>query len=288
MNCAAKSSVVPLALLTVVLALPASVLWAQEATVDGGLQAVEPPDQRTPSFREDRWVLGTTLSSAPTYSGGAATKLGFKPVLAARVGRFMVSSSNARAMAGMELAGGISTQLMEADRWTLGAGLRVTRGRSSSDDPVLSGMPSISSSLALRGVLGYALSPHWRATASVQHDLLHSQGTRVQFGVGWSKPVGAGWALNAGAGLTWASAQATSTFYGVEPPQAQPGRPAWQPGGGLESWAWSAGVSRVLSSNWRVSGQIGSGRLMGDAARSPLTRQRQSNTASVTLAYVGR
>lgn len=247
------------------------------------------PDAAAPdgSARQDRWVLGATLASSPTYAGGSARKLGLRPVIAGRVGRWMVSSSSARSLAGMDLAGGISTSVLQNDRWSVGVGARLTHGRSSGDDPVLSGLPNIRSSLGLRGSVGYTLAPGWRVSGSAQQDVLRGQGLRANLGLGWSTPLPDGWLLNVSGGVGWANARAMQTFYGVTPEAAQAGRPAWQPGAGLESWGWGLGVSRVLSPHWRLAGSIGRSTLLGDAAHSPLTQQRSANVAQVTLAYVG-
>jgi MipA family protein len=263
----------------------AGLTWAQST----GPLADEPVKESTEieSVRQDRWVLGGTVGSTPTYTGGMANKLGFRPVLAGRVGRWMLSSSSARALADMDLAGGISTTVIQDSRWRVGVGARLTHGRRSSDDAMLTGLPDVRSSLGLRTSVGYALTPKWRLSGSMQQDLFRGQGLRGNLGLGWSTPLSDGWALSVGGGLGWANARAMQTFYGVAPEQARAGRPAWTPTSGLESVGLSLGVSRPLSAHWRLAGNVGQNTLLGDAAHSPLTLRRTARTAQVTLAYVG-
>ncbi len=234
-----------------------------------------------------KWVLGLTLSSTPSYTGAADRSLGLRPVLAARVGRWMVSTSSARRMAGMPLAGGISTTVATTDRWQLGVGLRLTHGRQSADNALLEGLPDVSRSVALRVAASWALAPDWRITGSLQQALQHSQGLNANVGLGWSRPLDAGWTLDASTGLTWANAGAMRTFYGVPLSQSRPGRGAWLPGAGLEQWHWGVGLSRALTAHWRLSTSLGRSTLLGAAAQSPLTVQRRATTAQVSLAYVG-
>lgn len=271
--------------------LPMQVLQAQVAVPLPGVAPVPlvTPDPAAPdsSTRQDRWVLGATVVTSPAYTGGGTRKSKLRPVVAGRVGRWMVSSSSARALAGMDLAGGISTTVLQNERWSVGVGMRITHGRSSGDDPVLRGMPNIQSSVGVRGSFGYTLAPGWRVSGSARQDALHGQGLRTNLGLGWSTPLPDGWLLNVNGGVSWANARAMQTFYGVTPDAAQPGRPAWRPGAGLESWGWGLGVTRVLSPHWRLAGSIGRSTLLGDAAHSPLTQQRSANVAQVTLAYVG-
>ena len=246
-------------------------------------------DAPTPDapVRQDRWVLGATVASTPAYAGGSARKWGLRPVVAGRVGRWMVSSSSARSLAGMDVAGGISTSVLQNDRWSVGVGARLSHGRSSGDDPMLSGLPNIRSSLGLRGSVRYSLALGWQVSGSMQQDVLRGQGLRANLGLSWSTPIADGWVMNVSGGVGWANARAMQTFYGVAPDAARAGRPAWQPGAGLESWGWGVGVSRALTPHWRLAGSIGRSSLLGDAARSPLTQQRNASVAQVTLAYVG-
>jgi outer membrane protein len=257
--------------------LPTGVVAPVEATATS--------DAPGPASKE-RWVLGATLSSTPSYTGGAGRSLGLRPVVAGRVGRWLVSSS-ARGLAGVELAGGVSTTVAQTERWSVGLGARLTHGRNSADDAMLAGLPDIKSSIGLRASARYTLAPGWRLTGSLQQDLLHSQGLRGVVGLGWTKPVGSGWVLDVNGGINVANARAMNTFFGVADAGARPGRPAWQASGGVESWFWGVGLTRALSPHWRVAGSIGHGTLLGDAARSPLTVQRSGHVAQVSLAYVG-
>ena len=258
--------------------LPTGVVAPVEATATS--------DAPGPTSKE-RWVLGATLSSTPSYTGGAGRSLGLRPVVAGRVGRWLVSSSSARGLAGVELAGGVSTTVAQTERWSVGLGARLTHGRNSADDAMLAGLPDIKSSIGLRASARYTLAPGWRLTGSLQQDLLHSQGLRGVVGLGWTKPVGSGWVLDVNGGINVANARAMNTFFGVADAVARPGRPAWQASGGVESWFWGVGLTRALSPHWRVAGSIGHGTLLGDAARSPLTVQRSGHVAQVSLAYVG-
>lgn len=278
----------PLLAMAALCFVPAQVLLAQvvQPTPSAVSTSVDVPTPETPE-RPDRWVLGAALASGPAYAGGSTRELSLRPVVAGRVGRWMVSSSSARSLAGMDLAGGISTSVLQNDRWRVSVGARLTHGRSSGDDPVLSGLPHIRSSLGLRASVRYTLAPGWQASGGVQQDVLRGQGLRANLGLGWSTPVAEGWVLNVSTGVSWANARAMQTFYGIAPEFAQAGRPAWQPGAGIESWALGVGVSRALTPHWRLAGSIGRNSLLGDAARSPLTQQRSATVAQVTLAYVG-
>lgn len=234
-----------------------------------------------------RWVVGLSLSEGPAFAGSSRREVSARPVLAGQFGRWMISTSSARRMSGQELAGGISTTVLAHNRWQFGLGVRITHGRDSGEDPVLAGLPDISSSLNLRASARYQLTDRWQWVNTWQQDVGHAQGLRWVSGLNWQYPLAEGWGLDGGVSLTWANDRAMRVFYGVAPDLATPGRPAWHARAGVEQVGWGLGVSHVLSPHWRLSASVGQGGLMGDAAHSPLTQRRWSTQAQVGLAYVG-
>ena len=271
------------ALTTLVHAQP----FAPGQPLDAQSEATALPPLRVNPDAQARWVLGMAVTSSPTRAGASDRSVGLRPVVAGQVGRWMLATSSARSLSGGSISGGASTQWAATDRWKLGVGFRLTHGRDSADDPWLSGMPDVRRSLAMRLSAGYALSERWSANVGWQQDLLHQQGGRATLGLGWQYPVGDRWVLDASLGTTWANARAMQTFYGVTAAQSTASRPAWSPGSGWEQWHWGLGASKALDRHWRVSAQVGQGRLLGAAGASPLTLSRLSTTGQLMVAYVG-
>ncbi|WP_460505594.1 MipA/OmpV family protein [Hydrogenophaga soli] len=261
--------------------------FAPGQPLDAQAEATALPPLQVDPEAGARWVLGMAITSSPSRAGASDRSVGLRPVLAGRVGRWMLATSSARSLSGGSVAGGVSTQWEAANRWKLGVGFRLTHGRTSADDPLLVGLPDVKRSLAMRLSAGYALSERWRASVGWQQDLAHRQGGRATLGVGWQQPVADRWVLDASLGATWANTRAMQTFHGVTAAQANASRPLWQPGGGWEQWHWGLGMSKAVDRHWRVSVQVGQGRLLGAAAHSPLTTSRLSTTGQVMLAYVG-
>lgn len=264
--------------------------FAPGQPLDGQAEATVAPPLHVAPDSPPRWVLGLAVASGPSRAGSADRAWSLRPVLAGRIGRWMLATSSARRLGGGALgplAGGVSTEWDASDRWQLGLGFRLTHGRDSSDDPLLSGLPEVRSSLALRVSAQYALSERWKASLGWQQDLARQQGGRATVGLGWQHPVADRWVLDAGVGATWANAQAMQTFYGVSDALATAARPAWHPGSGWEQWHWGVGASKAIDRHWRLSIQVGQGRLLGTAAASPLTVSRRGATAQIMLAYVG-
>ena len=85
---------------------------------------------------------------------------------------------------------------------------------------------------------------------------------------------------------TWADSKSTASFYGVSTQQAAAsGIPAYAPGSGWLASSVALIWSFDLAPQWVVVGNLEGRRLMGDAARSPLTERRSNYYATVGLAY---
>ena len=85
---------------------------------------------------------------------------------------------------------------------------------------------------------------------------------------------------------TWADSKSTASFYGVSTQQAAAsGIAAYAPGSGWLASSVALIWSFDLAPQWVVVGNLEGRRLMGDAARSPLTERRSNYYATVGLAY---
>jgi outer membrane scaffolding protein for murein synthesis (MipA/OmpV family) len=95
-----------------------------------------------------------------------------------------------------------------------------------------------------------------------------------------------GWRMSLGAGAIFADRRLAQTFYGVEPAQALPDRPAYAAQRGLVAWRLSSSFSKPLTPDWRLFGFARLQSVAGAAnADSPLVRQRGGLSAGIGLSY---
>ncbi|WP_186830791.1 MipA/OmpV family protein [Mitsuaria sp. TWR114] len=72
--------------------------------------------------------------------------------------------------------------------------------------------------------------------------------------------------------------------YGVGPGESlASGLPEWRPRAGMMDWSVALSGEHKFSERWSVSGQWLNARLVGDAARSPLTNSKSQQTFSLSL-----
>lgn len=265
----------------------ALLLCMQAARAEVPTPATVDASDRALPVVESGWMLGVSAANGPSRPGASGRENKLRPVLAGKLGRWTVSTSSARRLNSDGLAGGVSTTLATQGQWSAGFGLRLTQGRSADGDPLLEGLSNVRSSLAARVSARYAFTPTWNGVAQWQQDVLRAQGGRANLGLTARWPLGGGWTLDAGSGVSWLNHRAMQTFYGVPLEAARPGRTAHLAGAGLEQLAASVGATWVVDRHWRVSTALTASRLLGDAAASPLTVRRSSNSLQFTVAYAG-
>lgn len=264
---------------------------ARPATVPGlaaelGLQGDSPPSRRW------NWVIGASLSDGPTYSGSGTRKLRIRPLWAVQYGKLRLSTSGARAVMGFggdsaAAGSGASLEVVDKGPWKVAASLRLDGGRSASDDPTLSGLPEVRRTLRGRLQVERRVGADWSAALGLSQDLLgRDGGATVSAGLGRGYRLGPDTEASFGVGASWGNRTFMATHYGV-PAQATAtsGYRAFSPGAGLIDVSLGTNVTTALTPHWIAFAGAGAGRLVGDAADSPLTRSATSWRLSVGLAY---
>ncbi len=239
------------------------------------------------------YALGLAVIDAPTYAGASGRAQKLRPLWSVRYGRFRLSGARSSGLLGApttEKHSGASADLIEGDRWSLNLGLRFDNGRGPGDDPALAGLPEIRSTLRGRLNLGWKLGHGFSTSLAYSADLLGRDGGGQ---LGWG--LGYGWApwpatrASVGVGATWSDSRHMQTYFGIAPDVAlRTGRAAYAADAGLLDVHAGAVLQMPLGSRWTLVGGLALSQLQGDAARSPLTRQATSATASLALAWRSR
>jgi outer membrane scaffolding protein for murein synthesis (MipA/OmpV family) len=152
----------------------------------------------------------------------------------------------------------------------------------------LIGMDRISACVEAGGFVNLRATAQWRLSQS----LLGGSGA-CSGGLRWGADVQLLWpalaahhSLSATAGLGWANARFTQTYFGVTELEAARSRnPRYRPGGGVTEvraqlrWNW------LLQPDWVLSTALDYKRLQGPAARSPLVERAGAASLSTALVY---
>jgi outer membrane protein len=256
---------------------------ASAAPADDRIDA--PPAEPAPSWEG---AIGLLMSHRPAFSGsdGAVTKL--NPGFFLRRGRFSITNASGFATRRAEdVSRGLGIDLLQSARVKANVGLRWDNGRRENSADALRGLGDIRPTARARFSMTASLTPAWRLGLAMSTDLFGRGGGYigdVSLAREWRvlpKTV-----LGTAVSLSYAGDRYLQTWYGITPEQsARTGRPEFQPAAGLRDVSASVGFRSDLSRDWLLIGGIGTSRLLGDAARSPLTTSRTGWGVNAGLAW---
>ncbi len=259
-------------------------LWHQAAAQ----VSEETPAERAPPRAWDA-AIGAIVSHGPSYPGSARLQTSVEPGLALRWGRVSFASRSAFSVRGADTGGGggLRVQLASGERLRAGIGLRLSSGRDESDSPELQGLGDVRGTLLARLNVSYRLDDGWRLRAASTVDALgRGSGMQGDLQVGRDVPLSPSLSWNFAASLGWANRRHLQTYFGVTPEQAQrSGYPEYSTSAGWRDVTLSTGLRRALGPHWTLFGGANAQRLVGQAAGSPLTRERNSWGLSLGLVY---
>jgi len=235
--------------------------------------------------RGARFSLGAGIVRAPLYPGSDRYEPRFVPVVTVNFGRFFFGGESG----GTGLPGA-GVNLVRDQHWRAGVGLLLAgafrKQREESDDPSLRGMGDIER--VLRGLAFVGYERDWYglyarlATEMTDKD----QGTLVLVDTLVRRRVNERFTVNLGPGITWADAEYMMTFFGVSAEQAARSTlPQYRAQAGLYAIRFGAGGSYRIDRDWRAMVRTSISRLEGDAASSPITKDRTQYTAGILAAY---
>ncbi len=185
---------------------------------------------------------------------------------------------------------GVGYEFLRDDGTNAGVRLTPDFGRKESRSPALAGMGNVSAGLELGMYVNQALpSLGLGLHASARYG--GDKGLVGDVGVAYGLPLAPALRLRLGAALTMADSKHMQTYFGVSDAQvvstqaAGNGYSRYQASAGVRDTRLSAALLYVLTKDWALTGSLTATTLHGDAANSPLTRQRTSLTALAGFGY---
>ncbi|PZP40464.1 MAG: hypothetical protein DI585_00755 [Pseudomonas fluorescens] len=172
------------------------------------------------------------------------------------------------------------------DQLTIGLMGNYRFERDSSDSATLTGMPDIDGAFEMGPKVRYQVNPLLGLEAHALFDVSGAhEGYTARAGADYKYPLSRVTMLTLEGGLNYGSDDYVTTYYGVAPAYAAPGRPAYSLDAGFTHVDAAIGVRHALTRNWSVQGKVGADYLIGDAADSPLVKDELQPKAMLGVAY---
>jgi MipA family protein len=282
-------------------ALMAAALGAAQAQGSVSTQPDTPEPSEPAPAAAAAPAAATAVSGAPKFEGAVGLALFYKPAFSGssdrkitpqlagfvRYGRFTLSGAGGFTTRRQDdVERGLDAELLRREGVRVNLSLRYDQGRRESSSDQLSGMGNIKSTVRSRLGLRWEPAPQWSVSLASGLDLLGTGGGyTVEAGVSRTFVVDARQRIILGAGLVGAGDRYLQTWYGVTAAQsARSGLPVYEPSEGLRDAHTSATWRIEVNPQWAGFASLGASRLLGPAADSPLTLQRNNWSLSAGIA----
>ena len=233
-------------------------------------------------------AMGLIGRVGPEYEGASGQKTKISPGFFLRYGRLTVTNASGfRTRKADEVPRGATLALVQKEGLRVNLAARFDRGRDEGSSAAFQGLGDIKPTVRAQISAEWRVQGPWSLTAGWSVDALgRGGGNGGDVGLAWEHRYSPDTVFNARAGIGLASDRYMQTRFGISAEQAQrSGQPIYTAGSGLRDVHANLGFRTELSKEWFVLGGITASRLLGPAADSPLTTQRNGVTASVGLAW---
>lgn len=235
------------------------------------------PDAPAAKPFESRWegAIGPLVSYSPPYSGSASRKVSVVPGFYLRYGRFSISNASGFVTRRHkdDIFRGLGLDLVRDEKLRVGLSLRLDNGRRSADSRDLAGIDNVRRTIRMRASATRQLDRGFKLGAGWNTDLLGRGGGNVlDLGLAHDRRLSSRTTWSVGASVAWADRRNLQSYYGVSPAESvASGHPVYRPGAGLRDVSVGTGWRTEINPRWIALGSVSMSRLLGPAARSPLT-----------------
>lgn len=222
-------------------------------------------------------VLGLSAVYRPRYPGAPTQALRATPAFYLRYGRYTVSNASAFAPRLTEdVVRGLGVDMLRGEHLGASLSLRYDSGRSERSSDAYAGLGNIPHTVRARLAASWDLKGPWRVGAAWSADVLgRGTGGVGDFRVGWDAWMNGASLLTLSSGLSVGDARYMQAYYGITPAQAaRSAYPAYTAPAGWRDVGVAAELRHDFSAEWVGVVNAGATRLLGSAAGSPITRDR--------------
>lgn len=159
----------------------------------------------------------------------------------------------------------------ESEGFAISPSFNTVGEREASDNGDLAGMENIDRAYELGLRVSYGTGP-LTAFGSVRRGFDGHEGVTGEIGAKYRTDLSDRVSLWSGLSLGYGNGDYNDTYFGVNAAEAAPGRPAYDIGGGFNKASITFEARYALTENLAVLGEVEYGKLIGDAADSPVVQ----------------
>lgn len=211
---------------------------------------------------DSSFTLGAGVSASPRYQGSDEYKGRTIPIINARMGRFYARTED-----------GIGMSLIQNKSLSLDAGVNMMWGYGGDDVPP--GIGGLSDAIGARLGLSTSIAGTIVSVAATQALTHRDRGLLVDSRVAYPYEVSDRLRLTPSVGASWGNDKYMNSYFGVNSTQAgRSGLDQYQASSGLKDVSARLTASYALTERLSVTSLVGTSRLVGEAANSPIVKQK--------------
>ncbi|MDJ0511860.1 MAG: MipA/OmpV family protein [Methyloceanibacter sp.] len=259
--------------------------YAQASSVDG-------PARSETTVAKSSVGVGARVVIQPKYEGSKESTVFWAPIvlpeLAQKSKKENSVYSKVRSRIVYRGLDDIRIRVFGGDKFQAGATTGWISGRSQDSADLLKGLGDIDGGLTLGAYAGYTVGAFTIDAAYIEQLTGTTAGAQYRLGIETTREISDRAEITVRAGTTFASAEFMQTYFGITPTQSresQSGLPVYTPDGGIKDVFIAVGGSYDVSEHWVIKAGARYGRLLGEAADSPIVQTPNQLSGNVGLAY---
>ena len=236
--------------------------------------------------------LGAAAIIQPKYEGSQEYRVIPIPIVMPRFVRKPEDESSAYSQVRKRVAfrglDEIRIRVLGGDRFQVGAVTGWITNRDQDDADILKGLGDIDGGLVAGAYSAYTWGAFTFDAAYIEKLTGSSAGPQYRFGVETKQQISDRASVGIRVGTTFASAEFMQTYFGVTQAQSRRSRAglaAYNPDGGIKDVFIQVGGSYDINDRWVFKGGARYGRLLDEAADSPVVETADQVSGTVGLAY---
>jgi len=229
--------------------------------------------------------VGAGVFVSPKYQGSSEYRVLPVPLI---IPRFSGEPSEFRRRLTVRGLDDIRFDLLDNERFELGPVVGYTFGRDEDDADILDGIGDVDGGLLLGGYAAYDLDWFKVAVAATTQVTGGENGFQVTLGAERGFEVAPDVTLTARLGTTFADENYMDTNFGITAAQSLASTanlPSYDAGSGIKDVHLELGAKIALTEKWDMNLRARYGRLVGDAADSPVVESEDQLSGGVRLVY---
>ena len=236
-------------------------------------------------------AFGLSASFRPEYAGAAKQIFKVSPALFLRYGRFTITNASAFVTRRADdvvrgLGMDMDLDMVRNEQLRLNVALRFDAGRGEKTSEALKGLGNIKPKLRARLQASWKLQGPWRVGASWSLGAIHRGGGNFgDVSGGWEQRIAPATVVSVGSSLSVGAQRYMQSYFGITEAQAsRTTYPVFKPGTGVRDVTAYSNLRHDIGSEWTVLSGASTGRLLGQAAASPLMGHKTSRGINAGLA----